>query len=281
MRAIQTNLFDDDELIEKRKEHRCGGSANPIVFHDYESYIAKFEDKEKTTDDTYTPQDVYEAVVRYVGTITDLTGKVILRPFYPGGDYENAEYPENGVVIDNPPFSLFRKICAFYASRNIPFFLFGPGMTIMNICDVCTAVFINRAIKYENKADVRTNFASNLYGDIIATTAPELDRMIGACESQGKKSNLPKFRYPAQLVSASDMQKICNGGIEFSIKRNVAAKVEKIGARELFGVHLLCSTRTGAAKEAAKEAAKNIKEIKMSERDIRTVEYLDKIEGRI
>lgn len=281
MRTIQTNLFDDDEQIEKREKRHNGGSSNPIVFHDYESYIAKFEDKEKTTDDTYTPQDVYEAVVRYVGTITDLTGKVILRPFYPGGDYENAEYPENGVVIDNPPFSLFREICAFYASRNIPFFLFGPGMTIMGICDICTAVFINRNIKYENKADVRTNFASNLYGDIIATTAPELDRMIGACESQGKKSNLPKFRYPAQLVSASDMQAICNGGIEFSIKRNVAAKVGKIGARKLFGDHLLCSTRTGAAKEAAKEAAKNIKEIKMSERDISTVEYLDKIEGRI
>lgn len=281
MRAIQTNLFDDDEQIEKREKRQNGGSSNPIVFHDYESYLAKFEDKEKTTDDTYTPQDVYEAVVRYVGTVTDLTDKVILRPFYPGGDYENAEYPENGVVIDNPPFSLFRKICVFYASRNIPFFLFGPGMTIMGICDVCTAVFINRTIKYENKADVRTNFASNLYGDIIATTAPELDRMIGACESQDKKANLPKFRYPTQLVSASDMQTICSGGVEFSIKRNVAVKMGKIGARNLFGDHLLCSTKTGAAKEAAKEAAKDIKEIKMSERDIRTVEYLDKIEGRI
>lgn len=281
MRTIQTNLFDDDEQIEKREKRHNGGSSNPIVFHDYESYIAKFEHKKKTTDDTYTPQDVYEAVVRYVGTVTDLTGKVILRPFYPGGDYENAEYPENGVVIDNPPFSLFKKICVFYASRNIPFFLFGPGMTIMHICDVCTAVFINRTIKYENKAEVRTNFASNLYGDIIATTAPELDRMIGACESQGKKSNLPKFRYPAQFVSASDMQTICNGGIEFSIKRDVAVVVRTVGARILFGNHLLCSTQTGAAKEAAKEAAKNIKEIKMSERDIRTVEYLDKIEGRI
>ena len=280
MRAIQTNLFDDDEQIEKR-EKPGGGSNNPIVFHDYESYIAKFEDKEKTTDDTYTPQDVYEAIVRYVGTVTDLTGKVILRPFYPDGDYENAEYPENGVVIDNPPFSLFKKICTFYASRNIPFFLFGPGMTIMGICDVCTAVFINRTIKYENKAEVRTNFASNLYGDIIATTAPELDRMIGACGSQDKKKNLPKFRYPAQLVSASDLQTICSGGIEFSIKRDVAAKVGKIGARALFGDHLLCSTQTGAAKEAAKEAAKDIKIIEMSERDRRTVEYLDKKEGRI
>lgn len=36
---------------------RCGGSQNPIVFHDYESNVAKFRDLPKTTDDTYTPPD--------------------------------------------------------------------------------------------------------------------------------------------------------------------------------------------------------------------------------
>lgn len=38
-----------------KKQRAKGGSQNPIVFHDYESYIAKFQNKEKTTDDTYTP----------------------------------------------------------------------------------------------------------------------------------------------------------------------------------------------------------------------------------
>ena len=38
-----------------RKQRLKGGSQNPIVFHDYKSFIAKFQDKEKTTDDTYTP----------------------------------------------------------------------------------------------------------------------------------------------------------------------------------------------------------------------------------
>ena len=42
------------DMIKKRLK---GGSQNPIVFHDYESYIAKFQEKEKTTDDTYTPPD--------------------------------------------------------------------------------------------------------------------------------------------------------------------------------------------------------------------------------
>ena len=46
-----------------------GGSSNPIVFHDYESYVAKFQNKEKTTYDTYTPKDIYEEVLNYVRSI--------------------------------------------------------------------------------------------------------------------------------------------------------------------------------------------------------------------
>lgn len=87
----------------KRGKIFKGGSKNPIVFHDYESYVAKFQDKEKTTDDTYTPKDIYESVLDYVRSIYPMEGKEVLRPFYPGGDYEKSEYPENGVVIDNPP----------------------------------------------------------------------------------------------------------------------------------------------------------------------------------
>ena len=98
----QLNLFGEEEIEKPKPKRPSGGSQNPIVFNDYESYVAKFQDSgPKTTDDTYTPRDVYEAVLNYVGTIYDLTDKVILRPFYPGGDYEHAEYPENGVVIDN------------------------------------------------------------------------------------------------------------------------------------------------------------------------------------
>ncbi len=101
----QLSLFDDTEenkagtpldQFEAPEEEQTpkrlkGGSQNPIVFHDYESYVAKFREGPKTTDDTYTPKDVYEAVLQYVGEVYDMTGKQVLRPFYPGGDYENAE----------------------------------------------------------------------------------------------------------------------------------------------------------------------------------------------
>ena len=99
------SLFDDAEekkastplsQFEAHEEEQApkrlkGGSQNPIVFHDYESYVAKFWEGPKTTDDTYTPKDVYKAVLQYVGEVYDMTGKQVLRPFYPCGDYENAE----------------------------------------------------------------------------------------------------------------------------------------------------------------------------------------------
>lgn len=165
----QLSLFNDDVLPPPTKRGVSGGSGNPIVFHDYESYIKKFtlKDKDKTTDDTYTFLDVFEAVVKYVGEVYNLEGKEILRPFYPGGDYVHADYPANGVVIDNPPFSIFTKICKFYSERRIPFFIFGPGMTIGSVCKYCTAVVINKSLTFTNLAKVRCNFASNLFGDTI------------------------------------------------------------------------------------------------------------------
>lgn len=48
-------------------------------------------------------------------------GRPIVRPFYPGGDYINFDYPADCVVIDNPPFSILAQIVAFYAKRGIDY----------------------------------------------------------------------------------------------------------------------------------------------------------------
>ena len=144
MMEQQLNLFGEEDLRPKPKRP-TGGSSNPIVFHDYESFVAKFAENPKTTDDTFTPRDVYEAVLQYVGEVVDLSDKVILRPFFPGGDYRNAEYPENGIVIDNPPFSLYMPIVKFYTRYRIPFFIFAAnimsrGGITMRIFEFCDAV---------------------------------------------------------------------------------------------------------------------------------------------
>ena len=72
----QLSLFSEEETRpEVRRPKRNGGSQNSIVFNDYDSFIAKFSDNPKTTDDCYTPKDVYEAVVKWVGENYDLSGK--------------------------------------------------------------------------------------------------------------------------------------------------------------------------------------------------------------
>ena len=281
----QLRLFEqEDTPIPPRPKARSGGSGNSIMFHDYESFVAKFSEKPKTTDDCYTPQDVFEAVVKYVGTIVDLTDKLILRPFFPGGDYEYSDYPETGVVIDNPPFSIFTKCCAFYSSRKIPFFLFGPGMTITECCKYCTVVIVDNQITFENGAKVRCNFASNLYGNTMITTAPLLRDIIAACPSQSQKVNLPKYRYPDEVLSVSDMQAICRGGILFSVSRDECEIIRNLDKHPkksgLFGVHFLLSATKKAAKKAAKEAAKEAAgqaiPIELSPRERRIVERLSR-----
>lgn len=272
----QLTLFPEEATRPKpRRPKPTGGSNNPIVFHDYESYIAKFQGKEKTTDDTYTPQDVFEAVVKYVGEVYPLEGKEILRPFYPGGDYERAEYPEDGVVIDNPPFSIFTKICAFYSARQIPFFLFGPGLTIASCCDFCTAVIIGTQTTFLNGAKVKCNFASNLFGDAIMMTAPRLDELITACPSQDAKARRTAYVYPDEILSVSDMQAICNGGVDFSVSRKEAQVVRNMDNHPkkagLFGNHLLLAR----AKARAIHAIHAI-HIPLSPRERRIVEALGK-----
>lgn len=266
-----------------KRTPRGGGSGNPIVFHDYESYIAKFREQAKTTDDTYTPPDVYEAVVKYVGTIYDMTDKVILRPFYPGGDYRNAEYPEDGVVIDNPPFSIFTEICKFYSASNIPFFLFGPGLTIGSAWKYCGTVIISEQITFENGALVRCNFATNLVPDMIAMTAPALVQAIFACESQKTKVNLPKYKYPDNVLSVSDLQTIARGDTPFVVKRSEAEIIRNLEQKGgLFGDHLLLSTNKAKEKEKAKERekekAKERINIELSPREKRIIERLDSTE---
>ena len=244
----QLSFFDSIEPEPARRRQASGRSANPIIFNDYESYIKKFEGK-KTTDDTYTPRDVFEAVLQYVGSIFDLGGKQILRPFYPGGDYQHASYPAEGVVVDNPPFSIFKKIVKFYSTEKIPFFLFGPGMTILNIIDLCSVVVVADPIVFDNEAKIRCNFATNLFETNRITTSIELTKLLRGCKSQNNTNKLPLYEYPAQLLSISELQTIARGDNDFNCEIGKdAIKIEYINNKKLYGPHLLVSKKKADEK---------------------------------
>lgn len=76
----------------------------------YEEFVEKFKPK-KTTDDCYTPPSIYAVIRDWTCKEYGIDPAKIVRPFYPGGDYENFDYPEGAVVLDNPPFSILPRIC--------------------------------------------------------------------------------------------------------------------------------------------------------------------------
>ena len=76
----------------------------------YDELVEKFKPK-KTTDDCMTPPQVYDVVRDWACREYNINPERIVRPFWPGGDYENFDYPDGCVVLDNPPFSIISKIC--------------------------------------------------------------------------------------------------------------------------------------------------------------------------
>ena len=97
---------------------------------EYREFCDKFKPK-KTTDDCYTPEPIYNAVRDYACERFGFSPDRIVRPFYPGGDFERFDYPPECVVLDNPPFSIRASIIDFYRVRGIRFFLFSPALTLL------------------------------------------------------------------------------------------------------------------------------------------------------
>lgn len=271
----QLELFDLSEAgrnKERQKESRVD------KFTDYEAFVSKFRDKPKTTDDCYTPPDVYEAVLGYVNRIYPLEAKGILRPFYPGGDYQNCFYPDNDVVIDNPPFSIMSQIVKFYMRRKVPFFLFAPGMTVFDYIDKgASVVIVSPSIKFNNGAVVKCNFVTNLLGDIAVLSSPLLSRDIAACQSQKSSKRKALYKYPENVISVSDMQTIAKGYEEYAIRRNHLQVTKSLdNHRALFGAHLLVPTSIAMEVAAMEVAAREAAVIELSEREKRIIKELDK-----
>ena len=236
-------------------------SDNP----EYDAFVEKFKPK-KTTDDCYTPPLVYEVVKDWACETYGIDPDTILRPFYPGGDYEHAEYHPGCVVLDNPPFSILGRICKFYLDREIPFFLFAPSLTAFSSRDVVMRmnhIICDASIVYENGAVVRTSFVTSFGGDMVAQTAPELTRRINrAVETIRRETvrELPKYVYPDNVVTAAMLQRYAKYGINFSVRRGECFLTSRLDAQRgagktIYGGGLLLSSQKAAERAAAERAA--------------------------
>ena len=259
---------------------------------DYGEFTDKFKPK-LTTDDCYTPVEVYEAVLGWLREKVDIEGCNIVRPFRPGGDYEAYDYKEDDVVVDNPPFSILAGILRFYQDRGIRFFLFGPQLTLFSSSSSSlTYIPCACTVEYANGAKVSTGFISNLFGDVLAMSAPDLRKRIKEAQEKvrGEASvPLPKYEYPPEVLTASMLGYLSTHGVEFVVMRDevsprllsALASQRKVG-KGIFGYGWLISEKKAAEKKAAekkaaeKKAAENVIVWELSDVEREAVRRIDK-----
>ena len=232
---------------------------------EYQKFVDKFKPK-LTTDDCYTPPIVYNAVRDWACAKYEINPDKIVRPFYPGGDYEHYDYQSDSVVLDNPPFSKIAKICDFYLERGIHFFLFAPSLTAFSggsTVKKMNHIITGADIVYENGARVKTAFVTDYGGEVVACTAPDLHEKIDAAMAetmQDRVKKMPKYKYPNEVLTAAMLQKIAQYGVEFEVRRSECTCIQQLDAqveekKRIYGGGLLLNAAATERRAAAERAA--------------------------
>ena len=254
---------EGEDWFENRERDRGRQEGND----EYNEFVEKFELK-KTTDDCYTPDVVYDAVAEWTAAEYGLNRSRFVRPFYPGGDYQGRAYGPEDVVVDNPPFSKLAEILRFYGGRGIRYFLFAPALTLFSRAALetgcCIAAYAD--IVYENGASVCTSFVTNLEPENVkARTAPALTEAVETAVREylrDKRASLPKYEFPAEVLTAPVMGRWSQLGLEFKLRKLDFVRISELDAMNadgrasgIFGGALLLSEKAAAEKAAAEKAA--------------------------
>ena len=229
---------------------------------EYKEFLNKFEQK-KTTDDCYTPDNIYEAVANWCASEYGVKRELFVRPFFPGGDYQKHKYPAGCVVVDNPPFSIMAEILRFYCEKGIKFLLFAPTLTLFSgrglpVTYIPTAC----GITYENGACVNTSFITNMDKAQIRTS-PALYEVVTAANDENLAAmhkELPKYEYPDHVVTAAMVSRWSRYGVEWSVGAEQCERIAQLDAQKdedkaIFGGGFILSDRAAKEKAAAEKAA--------------------------
>lgn len=260
--------------------------------YNYEDFVEKFKPK-RTTDDCYTPEEVYNAVCQFVESEYSLNKTDFIRPFYPGGDYINYPYKKNNIVVDNPPFSILSKIINFYIENNIKFFLFAPTLTVLNLpkstkkagLPLPACIIIKEQIIYDNGAQVKTSFITNLEPEGTAVRiCPKLNKAI---KDSKKKEAKTVYDFPPTLTNGARLSTLCGDiGEDLRLDWNECEPVANLDAGlKVFGGGVLMSEEAGQRLKEYKETTKMIYQDKvvkiweLSERERAIIDRLNRKEG--
>ena len=267
--------FEDRERFDDSGE---GGDEG------YAEFVEKFVPK-KTTDDCYTPDEVYEAVAGWTAAEYGVDRADMVRPFYPGGDYERFDYPAGCCVVDNPPFSLLTPIIRFYCEHGIRFLLFAPTLTLfsgrgLEVCYLCA----NADITYENGAQVNTSFVTNMQPGTRLRVVPDLNRAVMDADERARDERRPpaqlRYTYPSHVVTAAMLAAWADYGVEFSVRSDECERITALDSQRekgkaVFGGGFLLSDAKAVEvdeKRAEAEAKRAEAEAKRAEVEAKRAE---------
>lgn len=228
---------------------------------EYDAFVDKFKPK-LTTDDCYTPANVYNALLAWALPRYQIEAAPIVRPFYPGGDYQNFTYPDGCVVIDNPPFSILSEICRWYSKRGIRFLLFAPNLTLFSTASgEMNYLPLGIGLTFENGANIAIGFVTNM-GNLRIEASPELYTVIKAAEDSNRAAEtaeLPTYEYPPEVLTSSMLTPLLRYGFGLSVPRDAssftrALDKQREAGKSIFGAGMLISEKAAAEKAAAEKA---------------------------
>ena len=269
MQALQAAGFDvsitgfDPEglVIGEDEDAPFWGDVETKSTEEYEAFVEKFKPK-LTTDDVYTPDNIYQAVQDFAVEHYQLQGAPIVRPFYPGADYKNADYPAGCVVVDNPPFSILSEICAWYEEHGVRYFLFAPGLTLFSINSGRSRYLpVGVGIMYSNGATIATSFVTNM-GRWRIELCPDLYAALDAVNEENLRAqhkDLPVYSYDDHVANVT-MNRLCKYGQAMQIPDGESSFVRALDAQReagkaIYGGGFLLSEKAAAEKAAAEKAA--------------------------
>ena len=248
---------------------------------EYNEFLEKFEAK-KTTDDCYTPDNIYNAVADWVASEYGVKRANFVRPFFPGGDYQGENYKPSDIVVDNPPFSILSEILRFYCEKGVRFFLFAPTLTMfsgrgLDVEYIPTGV----GVMYENGASVNTSFITNM-GKSRVRSAPTLYKAVNAANDENLTAmhkDLPNYSYPDEVITAAIVGRWSKYGVDFQVPGDECVRIaeldeQKEQGKAIYGGGFLLSERAAAERAAAERAAAT--KWKLSDREKEIVRSLGK-----
>lgn len=246
----------------------------------YDYFVEKFKPK-KTSDDCYTPPHIYDVVLQYARERCGIPEDArIIRPFYPGKDYQNEDYSGNCVVVDNPPFSILSSIIRWYNDRGIRYFLFAPHLTAFSSKEEACRIIVEEDVVFENGARIKVAFITNLLPGIAVIGSPDLKNRIKTTTRNREKKTLPRYGYPDEVLTVSRVAATLSSGKEFVVYSDQIhhiSKIESMGKKGIFGAGYLISTEKAREREAReREAAIEVIKFSLSPEEQEIVDNLSK-----